>query len=408
MAKQKLTKRFVDSVKVPGSQQLFYWDTVLPGFGLRVGKTQKAFIAEARLRRKSVRVTIGTYPRMTCEQARLEARRVLSSVESGVDPRVTKEAPPLLSEAFDRFTRVRTLAPRTLADYTRYLTRYLTDWQTKPVSRITASQVSQRHMDIAGRHGQAQANAAMRFLRSLIYFSRAEYGKALVGEENPVLVLGAKRQWFREPPRQGVIKAHQLSAWFAVVRSLANDETTLDRETARDLLQLCLFLGLRKSEAMRLRKSDVDMRARQLVIKETKSYRPRTIPFGAYVSDMLELRLSVNPLSPYVFGSTQEPTSPVADPKRTVARVARESDVTFSLHDLRRSFATYLEGLDVSVYATRRLLGHKTRSDDTLGRHYVVTDVERLRSAVEKLESFILRTAGVEASAPVVAFERRS
>jgi integrase len=270
------------------------------------------------------------------------------------------------------------------------------------VTAITRAMASQRHLEIKDRHGEAQANAAMRFLRSLINFSQAEYGKALVRHDNPVSVLGEKRQWFRELPRRNVIKAHELPAWFSAVGRLANDETTQDRETVRDLLYVCLFLGLRKGEALRLRKTDVDLKGGAIAVCETKNYEARALPFGPFVAKILEHRVEANPVSPYVFGASVQLQKPISEPKRTLAKVVRESAVQFSLHDLRRSFATYLEGLDVSVYAARRLMGHKTRSDDVLGRHYVVTDVERLRPAVEKLEAFILSAAGLKPGAQVI------
>ena len=53
----------------------------------------------------------------------------------------------------------------------------------------------------------------------------------------------------------------------------------------------------------------------------------------------------------------------------------------FTLHDLRRTFTTVAEHLDVSYYALKRLLNHRMSGDVTAG--YVVKDVERLRGPMD-------------------------
>jgi hypothetical protein len=84
--------------------------------------------------------------------------------------------------------------------------------------------------------------------------------------------------------------------------------------------------------------------------------------------------------------------------------VARRSGVPFCLHDLRRTFATIADSLDIPGYAVKALLNHKGGSDVTAG--YVVASTERLREPMQKICDYVLRCAGVEGSAPVVPFER--
>jgi len=64
----KLTKSKVDNIPHPDSGQVFYRDSSLTGFGLRVGKSTKAYYAERRVKGKTVRVTIGKHGRMTTEE----------------------------------------------------------------------------------------------------------------------------------------------------------------------------------------------------------------------------------------------------------------------------------------------------------------------------------------------------
>ena len=75
----------------------------------------------------------------------------------------------------------------------------------------------------------------------------------------------------------------------------------------------------------------------------------------------------------------------------------------FCIHDLRRTFATIADSLDIPGYAVKALLNHKGGSDVTAG--YVVASTERLREPMQKITDYVLRCAGVEASAEVLPFE---
>ena len=71
------------------------------------------------------------------------------------------------------------------------------------------------------------------------------------------------------------------------------------------------------------------------------------------------------------------------------ARVMERSSVSFTLHDLRRTFITIAESLDIPHYALKRLLNHRLSGDVTAG--YIVSDLDRLRGPVSLVAAKILR-----------------
>ena len=214
----------------------------------------------------------------------------------------------------------------------------------------------------------------MRVLRALFNFAAANYevaGKALV-LDNPVKRLSRTRAWFRVDRRETLIKPLQLRPWMDAVLGL-------DNGLARDYLQLVLLTGLRRSEALGLQWEDVDLLGRTLTVRGTKNHRDHTLP----MSDYLAALLGVMPRhGAYVF---QGPRGRLDNLRFALEEVARRSGVPFCIHDLRRTFATIADSLDIPGYAVKALLNHKSGSDVTAG--YVVPSVERLRERPQPLNA---------------------
>ncbi|OUI41638.1 Arm DNA-binding domain-containing protein, partial [Klebsiella pneumoniae] len=97
----KLTTSVIDKAKADANKvQTFYWDSEVPGLGLRITATgDKAFIFQSRVHGKSLRITIGSVkvwrldgPADSSENnARKEARRLQALCDTGIDPREAKE-----------------------------------------------------------------------------------------------------------------------------------------------------------------------------------------------------------------------------------------------------------------------------------------------------------------------------
>lgn len=86
------------------------------------------------------------------------------------------------------------------------------------------------------------------------------------------------------------------------------------------------------------------------------------------------------------------------EPRKQIAKVIAASDVQFSIHDLRRTFITIAESLDIPAYALKKLLNHKMNNDVTAG--YIMLDVERLRNPMQMITDYILLKMRVKKSSP--------
>ena len=165
-----------------------------------------------------------------------------------------------------------------------------------------------------------------------------------------------------------------------------------------DYLLLLLFTGLRRTEGMTLKWDAVDLAERTLLISDTKNREPLKLPLSDFVYAMLKER-EERAESAYVFPGDGE-YGHLIEPRKQMRKVTKASGVSFTLHDLRRTFITAAEGLDISMYAIKRLVNHKMTGDVTAG--YIVPDAERLRVPMQQITDYLLRVGGLRDASNVI------
>lgn len=399
--KLNFTKGALQAIEPPADGRDTYHDTKVPGLLLRVTPSGiKTFGIQKRIKGKVRRVTLGRFPGMTVDQARKEAWYKLAEMAEGVDPVAAKRAEKArsmtLDQVFEDYLATRkSLKPKTVSEYRRVLDKAVPDWRGKPVTEITKDDIAERHASLGKNHGPAWANLTMRTLRALFNFARKyedEEGNSVIAE-NPVQRLSLTRAWYQVDRRRNVIGSHQLPHWFDGVEAL-------ESEVARDYLLFLLFTGMRRGEAARLRWTEVSFQGRTFTVYDTKNGEPLELPLSRPLMEILNRRWEGSGESPFVFPGA-DGKGAIRDPKTAIARVREKSGVYFTCHDLRRTFSTVAESLDIPAYALKRLLNLKTNSADVTAG-YVVLDVERLRDPMEKIGDFLLKAGGREGSAEVV------
>ncbi|MBX3709655.1 MAG: integrase family protein [Gammaproteobacteria bacterium] len=397
-----ITKTSVEKLPIPPKGSLGqtgqkrYYDDKLKGFGVRVTSGgAKTFIVEKLVKGKLCRIKIGRFGELTAEQARKNAEILLGQIASGIDPLAEKHTAKMrevtLQEVMQDYLQARkSLKPKTLYDYNRVLTIAFVAWKNKPLISITKDKVAKLHEKLGKENGEAYANLAMRVLRALFNFAAGQYedsqGKSLI-TENPVKRLSQNRAWYRIERRQTFIKSHELADWYTAVKNLGN-------ETLRDYLLFILFTGLRRQEAAKLKWNQVDLKSKSFTIIDTKNRKPHTLPLSDYLFELFTNRYK-NSSSDYVFPGTGE-GGYIIEPRKQMAKVIESTGIQFTVHDLRRTFITIAESLDIAAYALKRLLNHKMNGDVTAG--YIILDVERLRKPMQMIADHLLLQMKLEKS----------
>jgi len=392
------TKSFLDKLSIPeDSKRPCYHDSNTIGLSLRVTSNSiKSFFVQRRINKRTTKVTLGRYPEMTIQQARIKAIKTFNSISDGINPNklIKDEAirRVTLEQVFNDYVRSRgtNLKDNTKKGYISAFNNYLSQWSNTPISEITRDMVEKKHREIT-KQSPTRANTVMRQLRAYFNYAMGEYedGDGIpIFVHNPVSRLSHIKAWNREKRKQTVIKTYDLKKWYDTVMELPqlqlNNKKPNAAEVCRDLFLFILFTGLRRREASTLMWDNIDFKDHSLTIEDTKNHEAHSLPLTPFLLKVLERRKSK---SPYIFQGTTL-NKPLNEPKKQLDKVRKISGVYFNLHDLRRTFITIAESLDINTYALKQLLNHKDQRDVTGG--YIITDMERLREPMNKITDYIL------------------
>jgi integrase len=385
MPRIKISRSVVEKLQHPENGQVIYYDTSCIGFGVRVTRTAKVYIAEGRVDGRTLRVRIASFGQITPEAARMRAQEILLGMKKGVNISSKSKGEDItLRQIFSEFmeARSKSLKERTVRDYRRSMEKGFKEWHNRRLVDINRKMILKQHARLGREQGESQANQHMAMLSSVYTFCSEVYenekGEPLLSE-NPVQALSRTKAWFPRKRRKRVIRGHELATWYEAVMELSNT-------TVRDFLLFLLFTGLRRGEASRLEWEQVDMTAKTFRIVDTKNRKPLDLPMSSFAYKLLERRKKEVGSNPFVFPGNGR-TGYIHDPQKPIRKIVDRTGIQFSSHDLRRTFIT-IAGQLVTAYELKALVNHSS-TDVTQG--YLIFDVENLRKPMQRITDYMLR-----------------
>jgi hypothetical protein len=213
----KLTKAFADSAEYEGRRlssgwsRCVFWDDEVPGFGLRVYPSgKKAFVVSYRARGLKRQATLGSYGKLTIQQARVRAKKMLVSVLDGADPVEEKRearAAATFADLAERYLEVharpkkRPLSVKT--DEGLLKNHTLPRLGRRKVKDIDRADVSALHHAL--RETPTQANRVVALLSKM--FNLAEKWGYRPGYSNPARHVDR----YKEQPKERFLSAAELA-----------------------------------------------------------------------------------------------------------------------------------------------------------------------------------------------------
>ncbi len=420
----RITKRLVDGLK-PTETDYYVFDTDTIGFAIRVRATGgMSYIVQYKAGSgrgaPARRVTLGGIGKITAEQARAAAKKVLGSVAHGKDPAADKtndrRSLPL-SDVIEAFLAEHAEAKRKASTASWY--RGGLERTVKPAlggmnpGKVTRQDIARLHSSL--RETPVQANRVLAMIGALYGFaSKAGY---VPEDYNPARGI----EKFPERSRERFLTSDELARLGDALR-LA--ETTglpwrvdESRKTAKHApkedkrrvildpyavaaIRLLILTGARLREMLHARWEFIDFERGVIFLPDSKTGKK-----PIYLSAAALLILSTLPRNegnPHIIPG-ERARHPRADLKRPWAAVTKASGLDgVRIHDLRHSFASVGAGASLGLPVIGKLLGH---SQPSTTARYAHLDADPMRRAVETIGATITAAMGDGAKGAVVPMQ---
>jgi integrase len=398
----KLTKRAIDALKTDGLD-FVHWDDELRGFGLRIKQSGlKSFLIQFRnVQGHSRRLTVGQYGRMTPEEARREARRLLSDVERGLDPAeqrlqqrnaitVGDLCREYLAAAEAGFVIGRKGLPKKAStleiDRGRIARHIVPLIGKKPLKDLASADVRRFLEAVASGRTAAVVRTKPRGLARVT--GGATAAVRAVGLLGGVLTYAREVGYIEHNPAHGIRKPADKRRSFrlapegyrALGEVLEAAELNGEHWQAIAAVRLIALTGCRRSEILNLKWSEVDLAKACLRLGDTKtgaSVRP--LPVAAQV-----ILKRIERQGDYVFpGVTRGDKSYASVFPKAWPRIVGQA---YTPHGLRHAYASAAHELGLSELTIKALLGH-ARTGVTSG--YIAPVDSLLLAAAERVGRYV-------------------
>ncbi|MFN9745582.1 MAG: tyrosine-type recombinase/integrase [Betaproteobacteria bacterium] len=438
----ELTAGAIDRLTCPaGKAQAFLRDTKAPGLRVRVtAGGAKSYVFEAKLKRQTIRRTIGDVRAWSIEGARVEANRLRVMLDGGTDPRELERQKEAEAEerkaaaaaqeaaAVARAVTVAEVWPRYMAEgkpkrKAAWKPRYVADLKkaaslggepkkrgtgkTKPGHLAALMPLALASIDqdtIREWYAKEAKTAPIQAARAVAMFSGFLGWCATKKDLRALVQRDAARASELGDVLPGVNKRRdaleidQLPAWFSGTDKLQS-------RAARAYLQALVLTGARREELAGLRWADVDFQWQKLTIAD-KVEATRVIPLTPYMAHLINGLPRINE---WVFASVRlkkgrkgEPpqwvqasaSGRIAEPRAPHSDVLADAGIPHvSIHGLRRTFSLLGEAAGAPAGAIAQVMGHKPSA---IAEGYRPRSIDALRPYLAQIERFILDKAGIQ------------
>lgn len=286
----------------------------------------------------------------------------------------------LLLKFCDYSTYIKGFSKVTVKRYKQAVTFFCEYTSTRIIDEITPQQI--RTFFFGGRiERKWTTNTYLSYYKSLAVFFRWCISEGILAD-SPMKELELPNLERRLPSKLTKQQAQRL------LEITFNYPYTYTFERYRNhaIIATYMFAGLRKTELLNLMYTDVDLQNMVLFIRQGKGNKDRTIPISYLLAQTLKRyiqeRNRLKKTCPEFFTSTNH-NQGFSDSglKKLVEKLRKVSDVDFTIHKLRHTFATLMIEGGCEIYALSRMMGHNDIKTTTL---YLYASVEHLKSQIDK------------------------
>lgn len=370
----RLTDLSIRSLEPPERGQRTYFDDAIPGFAVRVSQGgARSFVLQVRNPRRLI--TLGRYhPQLfTLAQARQRARDILARKQLGQDEEALgTRFPEALEQFLDAYRRKNKSS--TVHETERLLRRYLLF--TGDIAKITTREID-REIDRIGKPGERlHAFIAAKTLFNWFAKRRMIPASPMAGVEPP----------HRSIPRERALSGGELAALWQ----------SLERHSSAHfaaIVRLLILTGQREAQIGGLRAEYIDYEHRTITWPGAvmKSGKQHQIPYGDLAAAILDTLPRQGLLFPTRTKGAYTNWSTGIRALRKLCPIPH-----FTLHDLRRTWASTAAEIGIAPHIIERVLAHSGGTISGVAaiynRHHYLPEMRQAMEAFEAKLSALLKT----------------
>jgi integrase len=341
--KKKFTTQLLDGLKAPSEGQTDVWDTLLPCFGIRVGKKSKSFFVGVRIKRKFRRITLKPpYPALSLAKAREQARAIIADAQAGLAPELKKkrEAAGTFGAVAEAFMQDHAKKLRTSGEYQRKINVDLAEWHDRQIADITRADIKEL-IRVKARAAPISANRLLALISKIFSWALKE---ELIAA-SPAMKLDRPGQ---ETERERSLSPDEIKTAWGAFEKLGHPWGAF--------FKLLLVTGQRRGEVAGMKWSEITTEGWKLPGDRAKKGKGHLVPLSSLAREVLA---AVPEFGDYVFRSSRN-DAPLQKQSKATQRLYDLCGFAepWHPHDLRRTFATQLRTLGVDKLVVSKLLNH--------------------------------------------------
>lgn len=283
---------------------------------------------------------------------------------------------PTLAAAFLLDRKAQNLTRKTLEFYRANLQRFI-EWcepqAIKTVTDLTPDVMRAFFIAMSETHKAGGVHAFYRSVRAFLRWYVLEFEPE--GWRDPLRKV--------KPPKVDIepLQPVPLEHIRAMLDTCERGKFTGERDRA--ILLFLLDTGARAGELLALDRQDADILTGEVLIRKSKSRKPRTVFLGRTARRALRAYLKLrSDAVTAVFVTDEIERLKMAGLRQVMVRRAKRAGVPIPpLHSFRRAFALAMYRAGVDLLTIQRLLGH---SDMSILERYIKQDAEDLRGSHER------------------------
>ena len=272
-------------------------------------------------------------------------------------------------EEFKHWLRSKRYSESKIGTYVDALTTFLRYYSNKPITEITNQDIIlfNNYYILANKFSASFQNQVVNAIK--LFFSKIENKKL-----NPELI---------HRPKRTKLLPNVLSK--EEIKRILNAQSNIKHKTMLSLVYSC---GLRRSELLNLKLTDVDSKRNLIIIKQSKGRKDRIVPLSEKTLVLMREYFEACKPKEWLFegqdkSSKYDESSLAMVLKQAVEKCKIKKPVT--LHWLRHSYATHLLENGTDLRYIQEILGHSRSTTTEIYTHVSTKGIQNVISPFDSL-----------------------